>query len=1050
MKPKFRANLIAPFIAISLSTLPSMAGTTWDGGGGDTNIDTGANWNPDGAPAFDLTQDVTFGTGGSSANVNVNGRFKSLTMNRTAAFTYDNGGGKLILRSSNSGSTYNLTFSSAIGGTHTVNCGLQIDTNNADANKLLTFRNNRANSAQPLDINGDISLATGSTVNFNTRFECVANSLTRFDGAISGLTNVQQSGGVWAGDIVFGGSKTMTTSNVNIASTVSGVGTPNAAARLFLGESPTDIQSWGNITLNNTMKLVIGGTITAGNLSVGGGATAANTRIVGNSATNSSLSVTGGTINDKVTVGGAGTNENNLDLVKTGTGTLAIDSGTHTYTGSTTVNGGTLAISSTASTLASNITLNAGATLSGEGATSGSLKFGAGNTSVTFDPGTAGAFTADTVDVSSATLVRLSPSAATTVGVPYVALKRNSGTFTGADLLKFAAGLRGSVSLTGGGTEVSVVPTTPISLVWKGTDGTNPSYWDIGTTSNWSSGTPDFFYAGDSVTFDDTASSFTVALQSSITAGNITFNNTSNYTLSGGGIGGSGTLVKGGTGLVTLPNVLSHTGGITLNAGILSLGTTNTNTFTGGILINGGELQFGGASIAGSLNTQAITLNGGTITRTSNTTVTNDAQTLAINANGSVVKVDSGALITWRIGGKISGSGNWTKTGTGILSLGRGNDTGPANDFTGTLTVTEGMLDIRHADSLGSTAAGTFIQNAVLFMQNFSQTTGSTLTVSEPLTFTGNSFLNAYCQENKNFTHQYNGPISIAANAVVGISAARNGSNPSPLLELTGTSISTNAGSTLKLGLRPANLPAGISANAQTINISAAVTGSGSVSAEGDAGSVYSLNAPQYSGNTTVNSGTLSLGADNANNNASTVSIAATGATLDLTFAGTDTVSKLFIGGVQQPAGVYEAVGNAGSGTEITQITGSGTLTVTSSPAAGYSAWQTANAPGQTVDQDHDNDGVDNGIEYFMGQSGNGFTATPVLNASNNITWTMGDDYAGTYATDYVIQTSSDLTTWASVPVGNVTIDNTAPGKSVSYTLTGSGKRFVRLLVNPD
>ena len=102
-------------------------------------------------------------------------------------------------------------------------------------------------------------------------------------------------------------------------------------------------------------------------------------------------------------------------------------------------------------------------------------------------------------------------------------------------------------------------------------------------------------------------------------------------------------------------------------------------------------------------------------------------------------------------------------------------------------------------------------------------------------------------------------------------------------------------------------------------------------------------------------------------------------------------------------------------------------------PAAGYTKWAADNAPGQAIDLDHDFDGVDNGIEYFMGQSGSGFTATPMLNASNVITWTMGATYTGVYGTDYVIQTSDDLNTWASAPVGEVTI---VPGTSVSYTLT--------------
>ena len=98
---------------------------------------------------------------------------------------------------------------------------------------------------------------------------------------------------------------------------------------------------------------------------------------------------------------------------------------------------------------------------------------------------------------------------------------------------------------------------------------------------------------------------------------------------------------------------------------------------------------------------------------------------------------------------------------------------------------------------------------------------------------------------------------------------------------------------------------------------------------------------------------------------------------------------------------------------------GGNQVTLTKAAASGYTAWANANgATDQTVDQDHDTDGVKNGIEYFMGESGSGFTAQPALNASNIITWTMGDTYTGSYGTDYVSQTSGDLTTWAPVGCG--------------------------------
>ena len=113
---------------------------------------------------------------------------------------------------------------------------------------------------------------------------------------------------------------------------------------------------------------------------------------------------------------------------------------------------------------------------------------------------------------------------------------------------------------------------------------------------------------------------------------------------------------------------------------------------------------------------------------------------------------------------------------------------------------------------------------------------------------------------------------------------------------------------------------------------------------------------------------------------------------------------------------------------------------------SGYDAWAAANAPGQTADLDHDSDGVQNGIEFFMGLSGTGFTANPAPDANGRITWPMAANDSGTYGTDYVVQTSTDLIAWSDVPESGVTI---VTGVSISYTATGPGVVFVRLKVSP-
>ena len=111
-----------------------------------------------------------------------------------------------------------------------------------------------------------------------------------------------------------------------------------------------------------------------------------------------------------------------------------------------------------------------------------------------------------------------------------------------------------------------------------------------------------------------------------------------------------------------------------------------------------------------------------------------------------------------------------------------------------------------------------------------------------------------------------------------------------------------------------------------------------------------------------------------------------------------------------------------------------------------YGAWATTNVGGQTADLDYDQDGVSNGVEYFM-NSAAGFTANPGLDGSKKITWTNGGNIpSSAYGTQFVVQVSADLTTWEDVLEQEL---DTNDG-SLSYIVTGSGKQFVRLKVTPN
>lgn len=114
-------------------------------------------------------------------------------------------------------------------------------------------------------------------------------------------------------------------------------------------------------------------------------------------------------------------------------------------------------------------------------------------------------------------------------------------------------------------------------------------------------------------------------------------------------------------------------------------------------------------------------------------------------------------------------------------------------------------------------------------------------------------------------------------------------------------------------------------------------------------------------------------------------------------------------------------------------------VTLTSNGAAtGYSAWAVLNAGNQLPHLDFDKDGVSNGIEFFMGQTGSTFTANPAV-AAGQVTWPKSPSFVGSYA----VKISTDLVTWTTATTG--VVDN---GTSVQYTIpTGDSKRFVRLEV---
>ena len=542
--------------------------------------------------------------------------------------------------------------------------------------------------------------------------------------------------------------------------------------------------------------------------------------------------------------GSGGITQSNSALTSAGsaaassTSTLA---GTNTYTGPTAINVGRLNLTGS---LTSDLTLATGTGLLGEGSTTGALNFGTTN-DFFLDPSTpaAGAhFKAASINASTST-VTVKLSGPTGPVTDMVVMESTGGPISGT-IANFAFTGRGSLSFNPGGTQV-LFTYTPASLVWKGGDLTNPSFWDP-STQNWlNGGSPDAFQGLDNVLFNDTASSFTVAAQgTSVEPGSMTFNNTTNnYTLGGSPVVGLGSLTKSGTGKLTITNDNSFAGGTTINAGIVELGdgvgaTGNLGSSAAPVINDGAiETNFGTAkSLAYNIDgTGSFTQKGtGTVNLTGTNnyagdTTINTGSTLQLGnntANGSVAGniVNNGTLGLNRssasvLANTVSGSGGITKAAGALVTL-TGNNT-----FDGPVSVAgNAPLAVGANTALGTTTGSTTVASGRVELADGITVTGESITI----TGSGVDF-NGALQAQAGATATWAGPIAFnSADARVG----------------------TGMGGKLILSGAIAN---GTFSN---LNIGAGSGGTGTVVVSGTANS--------YTGVTNIVRGKLELGATNA------------------------------------------------------------------------------------------------------------------------------------------------------------------------------------------
>lgn len=741
-------------------------------------------------------------------------------------------------------------------------------------------------------------------------------------------------------------------------------------------------------------------------------------------------------VSNSYTFTGSGSLTGAMTLTKTGTGTLLLTTA-NSFTGGTILSQGTIVVSN-------NNALGTGGTI-----TINDTGTGANDTSLYIDA------TAANVNLSRPIVVANQGSGTVTLGNSSTA-NLNQAIFSGPITLNKAVRLMNSAF--GDRLQFSGGITGTGDLTVDGASNTRKTIF-IGTNNTF---TGNIFITGNGrlqLSDGSTSTSDLIPDTSSVnlnTAGAV-FNlakNGNNETIDALN-GVAGTSVNGVAGNDTL-TVGSNSGSGSFAGTITgSLGITKAGAGT--------QVLSGTNSLAG-----AIQVNGGTLTLSGSTTTTGNLNSVAgstIHASGTALSYASGSIL-----GTLTGTATITRSGTA--------DT--ASQFTTSDALAfDGVLQLR--GSTPSVNPGSMQGGTGRFWLNSS--TGSQLAGTKFFLDTGASATNA--QDVILGDWNADGTRTLTLSGLQGHGSIRTDAGGDGVRNLI---VDQSGGDTVFNGMLLShrsvllvNRGLAIEKKGTSKLTLAGIVGVQTASAAGTApltvtvsGGTLALTAANtYTGDTTVTSpGTLELAddaqlrfvvTDSGSNkvagtgtadfkgdfNIDTTAVTLTSGTWTLvnktTLASATFDTSFTVLGFTD-AGSNKWTKDGGSGKTWTFNEATGVLTLTQ---PGYLTWADTNAPGQSINDDHDGDGVPNGVEYFMGLSGSGFTANPAPDASGLVSWPKGAAYSGTYGTDYAIQISTDLgieDDWTDVPVGEVTID----GDSVDYdldTAPAGVSKFARLKV---
>ena len=788
---------------------------------------------------------ITFGNTGTPASRTINGVAANIFFDFSGTFPW--------IRNDATNLLHTINFPLIIGNTGSFNMELIANAGNLDFGTSATINNN-----------GKILLIYGNDIATDA-----TNRAIRLGGIVSGTggLNILRFGVVklngthtYTGETQVNNGELWVESSGSIASGSSifvGNGAqPAALAKFWISNASGGTTVSNNITINN-------GSLNTRTL---GGLNTSGTHTFSGAITNNST--TGGVNLTALTLAGTtaftGIISGSGAIIKDGAGQVTL-SGANTYTGTTTITAGTLTLG-TAGVIpdASNVFMNGGTLTSG--ATTGNsetmgtmalsasstLALGTGAHTITFANSSVPTWNAGTLLTITGWTGTNNGNSSGTAG--RVFFGNSTAGLTGLQLSRIrfniSSVLRGAMQLPTG----EVVPTAGTVLYWGGTAA---QAWSTVTWSTIEGGPYNTSHvAGNHNIFNVPSSTITGA---TVSTAAITANE--NVTVTA-----SGTLGSGGT---AIPVYVAA--GRTLNLGSQDIATAagtglikngfgtltgNGSAYPGGFTLNEGMVAAAGVNIMGGAAGNTLTINGGTIAGTGNTTFAGKfsggiiignnfavgsltapalgTATLLFDNNTSLgnsvtrtITVGGTGIITWN--GIISGTASnlvVAATAAGKLSL------GGANTYDGSTTVSSGVLNIQNILATGTTAGGVSVTSgAALEMQN------NIAVGAEALTLNGTGISSGGALRNISGTNSWSGAITLGA-------ASRINSDVNTL--------------TLSGGITGNNIGLTVGGAANTTISNTIATTTGTLTKDGTGTLVLSA-ANTYTGATTVSVGVLNI-----------------------------------------------------------------------------------------------------------------------------------------------------------------------------------------------